>query len=155
MPTVVHRTLIRTTTEALFAFHAAPGAFERLTPPWEPVRVVARQGQGLDVGVRLTLEVKVVGPVRVRWEAEHVACQPPTLFKDVARSGPFRRWEHEHRFVPGEGGTWLEDHLEYELPLAPLSHLARPLVERRLRRMFEYRHRVTREALEAPAGSAS
>jgi hypothetical protein len=37
-------TLIPATAEAVFAWHEAPGAFERLTPPWERVQVLRHEG---------------------------------------------------------------------------------------------------------------
>src|SRR5688572_21517692 len=48
--------------EAVFAWHAREGAFERLQPPWESVEVVERQGEGVREGVRVVVRVKV-GPV--------------------------------------------------------------------------------------------
>jgi ligand-binding SRPBCC domain-containing protein len=148
MATYEKRTLIDAPAEAVFAFHERPDALEQLTPPWEPVRIVERVGQGLEAGVRVTLEMRL-GPVPLRWVAEHVAYDPPRMFKDVARSGPFRRWEHEHRVEPAGKGAWLVDRVEYELPLEPLGRVAGFLVRRRLERMFAYRHDVTKRACEA------
>jgi ligand-binding SRPBCC domain-containing protein len=46
------------------------------------------------------------------------------------------------------GACWLEDRIVYELPLGPLGRwLGGGFVRSRLDRMFEYRHRVTVEAL--------
>lgn len=44
--------------EDLWAWHARPGAFERLAPPWDRVEVVARSGTVEDG----TLEMRVPGP---------------------------------------------------------------------------------------------
>jgi ligand-binding SRPBCC domain-containing protein len=148
MATIEKRTFIAAPPEVVFGFHERPDALEKLTPPWEPVRIVERVGQGLAAGVRVTLEMKL-GPIPLRWIAEHVAYDPPRMFKDVARSGPFRRWEHEHRVEPGDGGAWLVDHVEYALPLEPFSRIVGALVRRRLERMFAYRHDVTKRTCEA------
>jgi ligand-binding SRPBCC domain-containing protein len=68
---------------------------------------------------------------------------------DEMRRGPFKRWRHEHLFEAHEDGCRLTDRIEYEAPLGVLGRLADPIMVRpRLRKMFEYRHRVTREALE-------
>jgi ligand-binding SRPBCC domain-containing protein len=148
MPVFEKRLHVKVSPERLFAFHELPDAFQRLTPPWEHVKVIEKTGHGIDAGVTVLLEMRI-GPVRQRWLAEHVVCDPPRLFKDVARSGPFRRWEHEHRVEPEEGGgAVLIDHITYELPLAPLSHVALPFVRRKLERMFAYRHDVTRRWCE-------
>ncbi|HHO51305.1 MAG TPA: TIGR01777 family protein [Deltaproteobacteria bacterium] len=146
MPIYHHRsTIADATPEILFAWHERPGAFRRLTPPWDPVRVLDRSGEGLGVGVELQLEVRV-GPAPVRWTAVHTRCEPPQGFTDEARSGPFRRWVHHHRFTSAAGGALLEDEIEWEAPLGGLG-AALGRVERRLERVFDFRHRRTRDDL--------
>ena len=53
------------------------------------------------------------------------------------------RWDHTHLVEPdGPDACWLTDRIEYELPLATVALLARPLVEATLKRTFDYRHRT-------------
>jgi hypothetical protein len=52
----------------------------------------------------------------------------------------------------GEGGSFLTDHIEYELPLGVVGNLAVGwFVKRRMERMFAYRHEITRRTCEAEA----
>ena len=44
MPIFIRRSRIPAPAEAVFDWHARPGAFERLTPPWQPVEIVERSG---------------------------------------------------------------------------------------------------------------
>jgi hypothetical protein len=87
----------------------------------------------------------------VRWVFEHRDYEEGRQFRDVQVEGPFRRWDHTHRFIPdGPQACWLEDRIEYELPLGIIGDLFGGwLVRRKLQRMFEYRHRVTAEAMSA------
>jgi hypothetical protein len=149
MPTFEKRSRISAPPERVFSFHEAPDALERLTPPWESARVVERSG-GILPDAHVVLETRI-GPLKTRWIAEHTRYEKPRLFQDVQLSGPFRKWEHTHLIDPdGEGGSWLTDHIEYELPLGPLGALlGGSFVRRRLQRMFDYRHDVTRRACEA------
>ena len=157
MPMFEKRSRINAPPEQVFAFHEAPGALERLTPPWEEVRVVEHTG-GIEVGARVVIETRI-GPIWARWVAEHTRYEKGRMFQDVQRSGPFRRWEHTHRMDPdpdGSGGCILIDHVEYELPLGGLGDLAAGwMVRRRLQRMFDHRHEVTRRACEGAAASSS
>jgi len=139
----VRRTRIEAPAEKVFEWHARPGALERLTPPWEPVEAV-EPSPSIHDGARGAFRVRV-GPFHVRWDFEHKGYQEGRQFQDFQRSGPFRRWEHTHRFIPdGPGACWLEDRIEYELPLgAPGRFLAGWFVKRKLERLFAYRHRVT------------
>jgi len=142
-----------------FAWHEREGALERLTPPWEKVRLVARSGDGLKPGARVTLENRL-GPLRLRWEAEHRDYVPGKLFRDVALSGPFARWDHRHEFLDTpDGGSDLRDHVAYALPGGALGRwVGGGFVRAKLRALFAYRQAVTRDDLrfaldhaEAPA----
>ena len=138
-------TIPNTSAAQLFAWHERPGAFDRLNPPFDPVRVLSREGQGVAVGTRLHLEAKV-GPVPVRWVAEHTACAPGSGFTDVQRSGPFSRWEHHHRFRDQGDDASLEDEIHWEAPLGGLGS-ALGGIEARLDRAFAFRHRRTAQDL--------
>lgn len=134
-----------------YAWHMRPGAFERLCPPWDPVRVLKREGR-IDEGG--TVEVSVpIGPFRKRWTAEHFGFVPGREFHDKQVRGPFARFEHTHRFDPqGATASELTDHLEYDLPLGGLgSVLAGASIRGKFKQMFAYRHRVTQADLAAHA----
>jgi ligand-binding SRPBCC domain-containing protein len=152
MPVFEKRSRIAAPAELVFAFHDRPEALTLLIPPWEPARVVEKT-PGLDVGVRAVVEVRV-GPTVHRLVAEHTACEEGRMFQDTLREGPFRKWVHTHTMDPdGAGGSWLTDRIEYELPGGVVGNLAAGwFVNRRMERMFAYRHEVTRRACEAEAG---
>ncbi|MEO0649232.1 MAG: TIGR01777 family oxidoreductase [Planctomycetota bacterium] len=130
--------------EEAFAWHDRPGAFERLTPPFEPAEVVAREGQGIRDGARVTLKVGP-GPLRPTLVAHHSGYDPPRAFVDTQERGPFAHWRHEHRFEPRvDGGSVLTDSIRYRLPLQALSApIAGGFVRRKLDAMFRYRHATT------------
>ncbi|AKJ01444.1 hypothetical protein ATI61_103151 [Archangium gephyra] len=139
----------------VFAWHAREGAFQRLTPPWEPVEVVERQGDGIREGTRVVLRMKT-GPVSLRWVARHTRYIPGSLFQDEQVSGPFAKWVHTHRMWDEPAGSGvLEDEVEYALPVGALGRLVGGGYARgRLERMFAYRHTVTREDLRRHAAFA-
>ncbi len=140
--TFVARSVIPAPADEVFAFHERPGAFERLTPPYERVEVVEREGS-IEDGDRTVLRMKV-GPISQRWVAEHRDYQPGLQFVDVQLRGPFAQWEHLHRVEPkGPDEAVMIDRVEWRAPLGPLGKLvATPMIEKRLRRMFAYRHAV-------------
>jgi ligand-binding SRPBCC domain-containing protein len=117
-------------------------------PPWEKARVIEHPNS-LQVGATTIVETRILGLFTTRWVAKHTAYDPPRMFEDVQLSGPFRSWRHRHMVEPHERGAMLRDEIEFEPPLGILGRLAAPLVILpRLRRLFEYRHRVTREWCE-------
>jgi uncharacterized protein (TIGR01777 family) len=147
----VRRSRLDAPAAEVFHWHARPGALERLTPPWERLRVLERSG-GIEDGARVVLRMGR-GPLAVRWTAEHRDYVEGEQFLDVQRSGPFAHWEHTHRMTPdGPAACRLEDRIEYTLPFGPLGALvAGALTRRRLARLFEYRHRITAQDIAAHA----
>jgi ligand-binding SRPBCC domain-containing protein len=151
MPVFEHSSVIHAPVERVFAFHEHPAALERLTPPWPPVRVLSREG-GIREGARVVLEL-ALGPLRQRWVALHTGYEKDRLFIDRQVEGPFRSWLHHHRFeAAGPGLTRLTDHVEFSLPGGPPADLLGAWFARlQLRRMFTYRHAMTRRYCEAPS----
>ncbi len=136
--------------EEAFTWHTRAGAFERLLPPWQRVEVVERTG-GIRDGDRVTLRVRV-GPLWLRWTLEHRDYIEGRQFRDVQVSGPFRRWEHTHEFVPVTSSECLlRDEIECELPLGTLGRFLGRGLKRDLERLFTYRHRTTRDDLRLHA----
>jgi ligand-binding SRPBCC domain-containing protein len=114
MPVFEKRSTMPVPVDELYGWHARPGAFERLAPPWQRLRVVERSGTIAD-GDRLVMEYGL-GPVKRRWVAVHKDHVEGRGFTDVQQDGPFARWEHRHTFIPDDDRSVLEDHVEYELP---------------------------------------
>jgi len=139
---------IRASAEEVFAFHEAPDAFERLQPPWQQTEIV-QPPASLKVGTRVILKVKV-GPLWQTIVAEHVAYEPGKMFADEMVEGPFSTWLHKHIVTPrGDGESVLTDDITYELPFGVLGRVfGGAFARKNLERLFEYRHRVTREACE-------
>ncbi|GJG86642.1 oxidoreductase [Gemmatimonadetes bacterium T265] len=143
----------------LFAWHERPGAFERLSPPWQRVEVVRSDGRitaGARVELRTWLPPGPVG-VPVRWHLEHRDYVAGHQFRDVQLVGPFARWSHLHRVDsgPGAGASTLTDAVDYALPLGTLGALGGGAVARaELDRLFRYRHAVTLADLERHAAAA-
>ena len=137
--------------EEAFDWHARPGAFERLTPPWERIEVVERTG-GIEDGARATLRV-YTGPVPLRWVVVHRDYVQGRRFVDEQVEGPFSHWIHQHLFEPiGPAASRYTDRIEFAPPFGTVGAaagmwLARPRVEP----MLVYRHALLREDLAAHA----
>ena len=121
--------------DEVFSWHTRPGAITRLTPPWQPVRVLREAGSLRDGRAILGL------PGGLRWVAAHQpgGYDPPNSFADSLASLPLP-WRHTHQFSPaGEAVTLVTDVVETPLPA------------RMLRSMFAYRHRQLAADLAALA----
>lgn len=143
----VARSRMPASAEEVFRWHEQPGALQRLTPPWESVEI-EQPPSGIRDGDRGVLVV-CIGPFHVRWHLEHRGYIQGRQFRDVQLSGPFRRWEHTHSFFPEDAhSSWLEDRIVYELPFGLLGKIFGGwFAQRKLKRLFDYRHRITAEAM--------
>ncbi len=129
----------------VFAYHARPGALNRLLPPWDQQRLI-RSEHSLAPGSQVEVEVRVAGwPTTI--VARHEQLEPPHFFSDRQLAGPFRSWYHEHRFEPVAGDsqlTRLMDRIAYELPGGVVGQaLGGSYARWKFETTFAYRHRMT------------
>ncbi|MGF1498109.1 MAG: SRPBCC family protein [Elainellaceae cyanobacterium] len=139
--------LINAPLPMVWEFHERPDILDLLTPPWQPIEVVRREG-GLGVGAESEFRL-YLGLLPVRWLARHTAYDHHRLFTDEQVEGPFDHWIHRHEFRDEQGQTRLTDAIAYSLPF---GSVADPLfgwaVQANLDQLFQYRHRVTRQECE-------
>ncbi len=147
MPQFERRTVIDVPAADLYRWHARPGAFDRLAPPWQRIEVLEATG-GIENGARLVMRIGRP-PLAFRWVAVHREHEPGKRFVDVQEAGPFARWIHEHRFEEqGPGRSALVDRVDWALPLGAFgAAVGGRFARRALDRLFAYRHAVTRSDL--------
>jgi uncharacterized protein (TIGR01777 family) len=152
---------------ALFAWHERPGAFERLAPPWQRMRVVHGDGRITD-GARVELDAPIAPAllsaldplvalvVPQRWVVEHRDYEAGRQFRDVLLAGPFARWSHLHRVErDGPGASFLVDEVDFALPFGAVGARAGgTFAHAELDRLFRYRHAVTAADLARHAAAA-
>ena len=145
----VKQSVIRAAPERVFQFHQQPDALSLLTPPWERAEVIQAANIS-DVGSRAIVQLDVLRLFKKKWIAEHTVYDPPNLFEDIQVEGPFKSWRHRHIVESHPDGAVLRDEISYEPPLGFIGRLVSPcLVERRLQKVFDYRHEVTRRWCES------
>ncbi len=143
MPIFEWSSVMPASADEVFAYHARPGAFRRLAPPWQ--KLVMREESGDVTAGRVAFDVWF-GPVRRHWVAEMGSAMPGRQFVDRQVEGPFSAWEHVHRFVPiDEGKSELRDHIEYRLPAGGFTDsVGEGPTGKALSRLFRFRHERTR-----------
>ena len=143
MPIFEWSSIMPASADEVFAYHARPGAFRRLAPPWQKLEVCEETGD-VTAG-RVAFDVWF-GPVKKHWVAEMGSAMPGRQFVDRQVEGPFAAWEHVHRFVPiDEGTSELRDHIEYRLPAGGFTDaVGEGPAGKTLSRLFRFRHERTR-----------
>ena len=142
-----YSSLINSPVNRVWEFHERPDILTLLTPPWQPVEVLRREG-GLGVGAISEFRLWL-GPIPIDWLARHTECEPYQYFVDEQVKGPMQSWVHRHQFQGENGQTRLTDSINYELLTGtPLETILGLWVNSRLEEMFRYRHQVTKKECE-------
>ncbi|HKY64279.1 MAG TPA: SRPBCC family protein [bacterium] len=122
--------------DRVFSFFADPKNLQQITPPWLHFTILRSSTPQIAAGTLLDYKLRLRG-VPIRWQSEITVWDPPLRFVDEQRKGPYRRWVHQHLLTEKEGGTQVEDLVEYAVLGGSLVH--RLLVRPDLERVFAYR----------------
>jgi ligand-binding SRPBCC domain-containing protein len=120
----------------VFPFFADARNLEALTPPFLRFEILSAGPVEMRVGAFIDYRLRVHG-LPLRWRSEITAWDPPHLFVDEQRRGPYRLWRHTHRFAADGEATLVEDDVEYAVWGGAL--VGRLLVKRDLDRIFAFR----------------
>ncbi len=122
----------------VFAFFADAVNLETLTPPWLRFELRTPAPIKMAPGTLIDYRLRLHG-LPIRWRSEIAVWEPPTRFVDEQRRGPYRLWRHAHTFAEEDGGTRVEDHVEFGAFGGLIVN--EWIIARDLRRIFSYRHR--------------
>lgn len=145
--TLTFETEIDCSCEILFDFHADTNNLPLITPTDTTVTIIKLE-KSLQEGNEAVLKIKK-GVLSFVWELVFEKVTKPYLIVDVATKSPFKSFRHAHQFIAINGTrSILRDEVTFSLPFAPLSNIALWFVKRDMQKMFDYRHKKTKEGLE-------
>ncbi len=132
-----------------FGFFERPENLPRITPPWLQFRLLTPAPIVMRRGLTIDYHVRVLG-MATHWRSAISEYDPPFWFRDEQVIGPYRLWDHRHRFWRENGGTVIEDFVVYEPPLGPIGALLdRLIIRRQLEDIFDFRREQIETLLPA------
>lgn len=153
MANLLFKSILPVSSQTLYNWHASGGAFSRLAPPWQDIRIrqwlggertrnqeLSKQFGDISKGAKVYLR-SYLGPFYMTVLAEHDTHVLNSHFIDKMTRGPFSQWRHTHHFkTASQGSSVLEDQIDYELPFPRFTRWAQSIAEGELNRMFAFRH---------------
>src|ERR1700679_851500 len=134
--------------ERVFACFAAARTLERITPAWLRFEVRTPEPVRMETGALIDYRLHYRG-VPLGWTSQIEVWEPGRQFVDRQLRGPCGLWHHRHTFAETDAGTGIEGEVHYAAPFGVLGELAQPvLIERDLRRIFDYRHHAVRRIFD-------
>jgi ligand-binding SRPBCC domain-containing protein len=134
-----HEQFLPRRIEEIFPFFSDAANLQKLTPAFLRFHIVTPLPIEMNVGTLIDYRLKI-HHLPIRWRTKITEWNPPHSFRDVQLRGPYRLWDHFHRFEPAAGGTKVIDHVRYSALGGRLAH--RLLVNRDIRNIFAYRAQI-------------
>lgn len=143
--------VMHTDPERAWQFFSNAANLSRITPRSMSFEIHT-QDPATRNGSVIDYTVKPLFGIPTRWRTLIEDVEAPERFRDIQVKGPYKSWVHEHRFTPVQGGTRMDDRVEYEMPFGPLGSMAHRLaVRNELEHVFAFRSTAMTSIFE-PAG---
>ena len=111
---------------------------ERITPPWLNFKVLGKSSPEIQKDTLINYSLRLHG-IPIKWRSEIAKWQPKELFVDTQVKGPYKKWYHTHLFHELDGGTLIQDQVQYQIPFYPFGLSVFPKVKADVSAIFQYR----------------
>ena len=127
-------------------FFSDPENLKELTPKDVKISFKDTHVEKIHSGLVFTYKISPLFGIPVNWVTKIDVVEELDHFVDIQIKGPFKYWKHEHYFRSVEGGTEIQDIVNYKVPCGSIGKALHPiLVKPKLEKIFEFRKRKTRE----------
>ena len=135
--------IVNKTLEECWDFFSNPGNLEKLTPPDLNFIITSHLENEIYPGQIITYRIKLFPLINVEWVTEITHVSDKLYFIDEQRFGPYKFWQHLHRFTKTNSGTKIEDIVSYKMPFGILGKLTHFFfIRKKLENIFRYRNEV-------------
>ncbi|NNF02112.1 MAG: SRPBCC family protein [Bacteroidia bacterium] len=127
-----------------WSYFSDPKNLQAITPDDMDFQIVSDlSGTKMYEGQEIEYIVKPILGIPMKWKTLIKNVVEQEYFTDVQLMGPYKKWEHTHRFEELNGGVMMYDQINYELPWGIIGEIAHKLfVRNRIDEIFKYRYLI-------------
>lgn len=133
-----------TDIDTAWNFFSSAKNLARITPPELDFNILTQlDNKDIYQGMLIDYTVRPLFGIPLHWQTEIWKIKKPEMFTDKQLKGPYKIWEHTHRFVQKGTGVLMQDEVKYQLPFGIIGKMAHSLIVRKkIERIFNYRKEV-------------
>lgn len=139
--------MVEAPIEEVYAFHMDSHNLDEILPPWLDITPISVPLE-MKVGAEIHYKVKRFG-ISMPFIIRINRLDRPRLFSAQVIHSPLHNFAHAHYFKAiDDTTTVITDVIYFPLPFRPFSLIFWPFIKRDMKRIFEYRHRITKQILK-------
>lgn len=125
-------------------FFSSPQNLALITPPEMRFNIISKDvNKPIFEGMLIDYIIRPIMGIPLQWRTEITQVLFQKVFTDKQVKGPYKRWEHTHKFIEREGGVLMKDELIYDLPFRFIGSIAHTLfVRKKIESIFDYRKNI-------------
>jgi ligand-binding SRPBCC domain-containing protein len=130
--------------EEAWEFISSPYNLKTITPDDFRFEIIndVKPGDKMHAGQIIIYKLRPLPFMKIKWVSEITEVKHLEYFVDEQLEGPYRMWRHQHFLKVIEGGTQMQDVIQYKIPYGFIGTLLNFLfVRRKLNSVFEYRRK--------------
>jgi len=131
--------IINSPIEKVFPFFATPENLEKITPDNLGFNIKTPRPLVMHKGATFEYSIKL-GLIKFPWITLIKEYNPPVMFQDIQKFGPYKKWEHTHEFIEMGEKTKIIDKVEYDLyPNFLKKFINKAFIKYRIENIFNHR----------------
>jgi ligand-binding SRPBCC domain-containing protein len=148
----LHNSLwLKTSIGDIWTFGSDPKNLAGISPGFMNLNVKGERDGTPHDGDLVSIQISPFKLFSISWDSrisKIIATGEKRQFVDIQERGPFKSWEHAHRFESGknekgEAGTWIYDDVKYSVPFSVFGKIGHALIlKTMLKQMFVDRNKA-------------
>ena len=117
---------------------------KKVTPPELDLEVTICPETRLNSHRLIDFRIRFYG-FPIKWRSKIIEFVPPTSFRDVQLTGPYKIWDHHHEFKELDGGTLIVDYVRFKPPFGIIGKFLTPIISMQVGKIFQFRRKALSE----------